>query len=187
MDRTIPLLLLGLFFGAGIGFTAAATNGIVVSGHDHSDPAHHSPGMTGASTAHASSGREGLAHASHGHDEILSLIAGPNAPQLGIEVLQDPASGWNLHIETRNFRFAPEHASGAHVDGEGHAHIYINGEKVARHYGNWFHIATLPTGTNSVEVTLNANDHRALAVGSKPLRAKHTVTVDRAGASSASR
>ncbi|WP_428696227.1 hypothetical protein [Stappia sp.] len=173
MDRSIPMLLLGLFFGAGIGFTVAATNNVAIDGHDHSDPAQHGGAPQGGTPAAMSGG-----HGMHGHDKMLSLAAGPNAPGLDIAVTRDPASGWNLRIEARNFRFAPEHASGAHVDGEGHAHVYVNGAKVARHYGEWFHIAALPAGENTIEVSLNANDHRALTIDGKPLRAAHTVTVE---------
>ncbi|WP_417769791.1 hypothetical protein [Stappia sp.] len=173
MDRSIPMLLLGLFFGAGIGFTLAATNDVAIEGHDHSNPAHHGGTPQGGAHAAMSGG-----HGMHGHGEMLSLAAGPDAPALDITVTPDPASGWNLRIEARNFRFAPEHASGPHVDGEGHAHVHVNGEKVARHYGEWFHIAALPKGENTVEVSLNANDHRALAIDGKPLRAAQKVTVE---------
>lgn len=173
MDRSIPMLLLGLFFGAGIGFTVAATSNVAIEGHDHSDPAHH--GGSPQDGAHAAMPG---GHGMHGHDEILSLAAGPDAPALDITVMPDPASGWNLRIAARNFRFAPEHASGPHIAGEGHAHVYVNGEKVARHYGEWFHIAALPKGENTVEVSLNANDHRALALDGTPLRASQKVTVE---------
>jgi len=41
---------------------------------------------------------------------------------------------------------------------------------IARIYGVWMHIASLPEGA-VVEVTLNANDHRQLAVGDQPIKA----------------
>jgi len=43
------------------------------------------------------------------------------------------------------------------VAGEGHAHLYLDGEKVARVYGRWFHIPEPGPGAHSVRVTLNAN------------------------------
>ena len=84
-------------------------------------------------------------------------------------------SGWNLHIETENFSFSPENASLAHIDGEGHAHVYINGVKLGRFYGPWVHLDDLPEGEVTVEVTLNANDHRFLAVGDVAL--SQTLTI----------
>ena len=62
--------------------------------------------------------------------------------------------------------------------GEGHAHVYVNGAKIARHYGPWMHIAAMPKGKNTVMVSLNSNDHRTLAVGDKPLMSSVSVTVE---------
>lgn len=114
----------------------------------------------------------------HHHGQVLSLSPGPTTPTLDIAVVQDPISGWNLHIETTNFRFSPEKASGPHRAGEGHAHVYVNGRKLARVYGPWFHIDELPQGTNDVTVTLNSNDHKLLAVGEAPLKLTRPVTVE---------
>ena len=162
MDRSIALFAIGLVFGGTAGFLIAAANGVTLDGHDHDH---------GVAT-HGSAD-----HGKMKHDELLAVGA-TEAPELDIFVTPDPMSGWNLKIETGNFRFAPEKASTSHVAGEGHAHIYINGEKVARHYGNWFHIASLPHGENTITVSLNANDHRQLAVGEKAIEASTVVTVD---------
>jgi hypothetical protein len=108
----------------------------------------------------------------HDHDVLLSMPAGANAPTLDVDVKADPLSGWNLHIQTTGFHFSPENASRDHVAGEGHAHIYVNGEKLGRFYGPWVHLDNLPKGHVEIEVTLNANDHRLLAVADQPLSAK---------------
>ena len=113
----------------------------------------------------------------HNHDKLLSLPEGPNAPNLEIEVVKDTVGGWNLHIIVENFEFAPQNVNEAHVAKEGHAHIYINGKKLARIYAPWFHISALPAGNVEVRVSLNANDHRALSVGEKPLSATKHVLV----------
>lgn len=147
MDRTIPMLLIGLIFGGGIGFVTAAGNGITFDGHDHSDPTHNS------------------AVHSMDHDTPLVLSA-DNAPTLAVDLLKDPTAGYNLHIKTSNFAFSPQNASKAHVPGEGHAHVYVNGRKIVRHYSPWLHIEALPKGAE-VKVTLNANSHQPLMVGDK--------------------
>jgi len=172
MSRSLALFGIGLVFGGGIGFLVAAGNGITLDGHDHGDPMAH--GVAGHGTAHGEM-KMGAAHASH--DAIISLPAGTDAPRLDVAMIPDPVSGWNLQLMVQNFRFAPEHASSAHVPGEGHAHVYVNGTKIARLYGPWFHIAELPSGDNEVTVTLTANDHSQLAVGDKPLRQTMTVSV----------
>jgi hypothetical protein len=159
MNAAIPLLVIGLIFGGGIGFTIAASNGITLDGHDHA--AH------GATT--------GMNHSAMDHGETLSLDVTNTSPTLSLMILEDPAVGYNLHIVTENFTFSPENASLDHVEGEGHAHVYINGVKLGRFYGPWVHLDNLPDGQVAVAVTLNANDHRELAVGDTALRQTLTI------------
>ena len=111
----------------------------------------------------------GHEHAAHQHDKVIELAVGPSAPTLDFAITEDQAGGWNLQIITTNFRFAPEHVNQPHHEGEGHVHLYVNGEKIARVYGPWFHIGSLPSGLTEVTVILNSNDHQGLAVGGKPL------------------
>ena len=108
----------------------------------------------------------------HGSIDVSGEAA---APQVDLIVHQDPMVGRNLQLITKNFRFAPENASGKHVAGEGHAHLYVNGTKVGRLYGPWYHISSLPDGRVDIRVTLNSNDHRDLAVGGKIVEASVTV------------
>lgn len=147
MDRSIPLLLIGLVFGGGIGFLIAASNGVTLDGHDHA----------------AAPAAQDIAHDHTQHDHSAMQDVTDNTPTLAVTIVADPASGWNLHLEVANFRFAPEHAGQSAVDGEGHAHIYVNGTKLARIYGDWYHIASLPKGAVNIEVGLYSNDHKALA------------------------
>jgi len=167
MERSLALFVIGLIFGGGIGFVTAAGYGVTFDGHDHGDPAAH---QAHAATPASPDGHSGHKMTGHDHDELVSVAPGPGAPTLRISVTPDPASGYNLHIMTENFAFAPEHASRAHVPGEGHAHVYVDGKKVGRVYGAWMHLASMPEDAE-VEVTLNTNDHRMLAVDNQPLRA----------------
>lgn len=163
MSRSLALFAIGAVFGGVAGFVFAAGNEITLSGHDHADPAHHGPAAK-------------TMVMTHDHSKTLNVADPARAPGLDLSVTSDPHGGWNLHLKTSNFRFAPENASKAHVPGEGHAHIYVNGSKLARVYGPWFHIGSLPKGTNAVKVTLNSNDHRALAVGGRII--EKTVTIN---------
>ncbi len=169
MPRSLALLIIGLLFGGGIGFLLAAANNVALDGHRH-----------GPAGGAAAAGQGGEAHRGHGHHDgrTIALAAGPDAPTLDFHIVRDAMSGWNLQIATTGFRFAPERASAAHRAGEGHAHIYVNGRKVARVYGPWFHLGALPRGTVSIAVTLNANDHSALSVAGRPLRAMKTIRVE---------
>ena len=158
--RTLALFAIGLIFGGGIGFTVAAGMGVTFDGHDHSDPAHH--GAT-----------------SHTMDHDTPLEVDPaNAPTLNIALSKDPMSGYNLHVSVTDFEFSPQQASRANADGQGHAHVYVNGEKQGRLYGPWLHLAALPQGEVTVEVTLNANNHQPLSVNGAAIKASTTVEVE---------
>lgn len=166
MSRSLALFAIGLVFGGGAGFVTAAGMGVTFDGHDHGNPDHH-----------GGAGHQAEAMA-HDHSTAVSLPAGPDAAALKIEVLKDPMAGWNLHVMPENFRFSPQNASRADVDGEGHAHVYINGTKLGRLYSDWLHIGDLPEGAVEVKVSLNANSHSPLEVDGVPVSAAVVVQND---------
>lgn len=86
----------------------------------------------------------------------------PAKPTLTLTAHKDPMSGWNLHIEPTNFSFSPEHVNTANKIGEGHAHLFIDGNKITRLYAGWYYLNNLTPGIHTVTVTLNANDHGEL-------------------------
>lgn len=91
------------------------------------------------------------------------------APRVEVSVHQDAVSGWNLKLETSNFRFTPENVNSANVLAQGHAHLYINGKKLARVYSEWFHVAKLSPGRHSLRITLHANQHEHYTVHGNPV------------------
>lgn len=164
MSRSLALFAIGLVFGGGAGFVTAAGYGVTFDGHDHGDAAQH--------------GAHDAAQAGHDHAEATHLPAGPDAPGVSLALTRDAMSGWNLHVSPQNFRFAPENASAMDHPGEGHAHVYVNGVKLARLYGEWLHIPDLPKGPVEVKVSLNANSHSPLMVDGTPVEASLTVQVE---------
>lgn len=161
MDRSVAMLVIGLVLGGGIGFAIAAGNGITLDGHDHADPAHH----------------QGAAGHDHAAMIPLDLPAGPQAPAVRIALTPDRDAGWNLHLRTDRFRLAPERAGADPRAGEGHAHLYVNGVKTMRLYGDWTHLETLPQGEATVTVALYGNDHRPIHVDGAPVADSVTLTV----------
>lgn len=161
MSRSLSLFAIGLVFGGGIGFATAAGMGASFDGHDHDDPAQH----------------QGTHHGAMNHDNPVE-VSSATPPTVAIAVNPDPMAGYNLHVMTDNFSFSPQNASGDNVTGQGHAHVYINGKKLGRLYGNWMHIDALPKGTVEIEVTLNANDHSPLAVNGVLVSATQTLNVE---------
>ena len=103
----------------------------------------------------------------HAHDQVVET-AGMSV-QVTAEV--DPIDGINVFIVPSGFVFAPENVNQADVDGEGHAHIYVDGEKVSRVYGERFHLTGVGQGDHEIRVTLNANSHGAYAVGGQVVQA----------------
>lgn len=125
---------------------------------------------------------EGDGH--HGHGDDTTKAAGHHdhgkmtawegtAPQLALELTPDMGTNLNLHITADGFTFAPEQVNGPVTTGTGHAHVYVNGTKVARAYGPWMHLENVPEGA-VIRVTLNANDHSAWAVDGTILMAEVT-------------
>lgn len=113
------------------------------------------------------------------HDETVDVSDLDPTPSVTVEVTEDPTSGWNLHAEVEGHEFAPESASTEAVDGEGHAHIYVDGEKLTRLYGEWYFLGDLEPGEREVRVELSANDHSPLAVDGAVV--DDTVTIEVAG------
>ncbi len=168
MNRGLSLFAIGLIFGGGLGFTVAAAGNSTLSGHDHSDETQHGEGMDHSTMDHSN-------HAMM-HDTPFE-VAAEDAPEVSIMVMPDPMAGYNLHVMTKNFIFSPQNASGKNVGGEGHAHVYVNGEKLGRLYGAWYHLDALPNGEVEVKVTLNTNDHSPLSVDGTLISASQILTV----------
>ena len=159
--RKFMLLFIGLFFGVGIGFLLALGSGAKLDGHAHGEMA------------------EGAAHDHGGHDHSVLLENGDGpAPSVDFALTKDSAAGWNLQVMVDNFTFTPRAVNQAHVVNTGHAHVFVNGEKLARIYGPWMHIGELPSGEVTVSVTLNGNTHSPLAVDGVAVQAAKTISVE---------
>lgn len=104
----------------------------------------------------------------------MSHLAKP--PVIHVMPHKDSHAGWNLQIHTENFSFEPLKAGAAHVDGEGHGHLYVNNKKMGRIYGDWHYVSGLRPGKNTVKVTLNSNDHKLLMYNGESI--EHEVELD---------
>lgn len=117
------------------------------------------------------SGLAGLSgHHHHQHDN-LDVSKEEAIPAIKLVAHKDAASGWNLEIITENFKFAPQSVNQEHVLGQGHAHLYIDGVKIGRLYGNWYHLNKLGEGKYEVKVSLNTNNHKAYSLGEQAIAA----------------
>lgn len=129
---------------------------------------------SGDGGGHAHGGDSHGNMAAMSHDEAIAL---DDAVSVALEADVDDDGGVNVRILTDNWRWSPENVNGAHIAGEGHAHIYADGVKLNRVYGPRYHIAGLEAGEREIRVTLNANSHNELRVNGEPLEAALTVNV----------
>ena len=107
-------------------------------------------------------------HMHHGKVETSGFDA---IPSVSLEAIKDTASGWNLHLITENFTFTPENIDQETDKSEGHAHLYVDGEKISRIYGPWFHLTGLTPGEHSLRISLNANNHSEFVLNDEPIEA----------------
>lgn len=119
---------------------------------------HHHP-----ADAHAADG-----DAAHEHG-MIEISAGQPVPAVDLTIHPDPLQGWNLEVNVTNFQFAPDRLDQPSDPAEGHAHLYVNGEKITRLYGNWYYLESLPPGRHEITVSLNANGHEALMHNGQPI------------------
>lgn len=114
------------------------------------------------------SGSSAMAAHQHPPLEVSAELPQPSVSHL---IFPDVMGGYNVQILPVNFKFTPASINRAPQDNEGHAHIYVNGVKLARVYSNWYHLsgASLAPGENEVRVTLNANDHSEWTVNGVPI------------------
>lgn len=116
---------------------------------------------------------------SHSHsDDEMFMVSAEEAPTLQLMVTEDAKSGYNIKLITENFTFTPDSVNKENVIGEGHAHLYVGGEKVGRLYGPDFHYNGSFEGAKTFRATLNANDHSEYAVDGKVIDATIEVTHD---------
>ncbi len=136
-------------------------------GHAHG-PAHSaSPGQPHHEQGHG---------AGHAHREIEVPTDQP-IPTVKLYIYPDAIAGWNLQVETLHWAFAPTQVNQSSVTHEGHAHLYLDGEKLTRLYGPWYYLPSLPPGEHTLMVTLNANGHEVLVHNGQPIADSITISV----------
>lgn len=116
-------------------------------------------------------------HSQHSHSnlEIKSFGDDIAIPSVSFTIEADTMSGWNIQVHTTNFHFSPEKINTPATPGEGHAHIYIDGFKIARIYSHWYHLKNLTPGEHKVRISLNANDHSNLSHQGQVIEAKQSI------------
>lgn len=98
---------------------------------------------------------------SSGHPAV-EIPEGVEIPEVQVSVDQLSDGSWLLQVDKKNFTFTPEQAGSSVIDFQkGHGHVYINGVKINRLYGDYFNLE-LPKGKNAIKVALVLNNHQRL-------------------------
>ena len=125
----------------------------------------------------SSADQDKMEHDQHNHHHQLEISANQTPPTVDLVVHPDQVKGWNLELQVTHFDFAPARVNAASTSTEGHAHLYINGKKATRLYGNWYYLSSLPPGSNTLKVTLNSNGHESLVYQGKPISDTEVIQV----------
>ena len=105
---------------------------------------------------HYSSSGHSILH----NQEFIEIPQSHTVPTIKGAITQNSSGTWLLEIITDHFSFTPKKIGSDKVNyNEGHAHLYMNGEKVNRIYGNYYNLDYLSPGTYQFKVTLNGNNH----------------------------
>ena len=150
-----------------------STGDAAAEGHDHA------PGTAsdGHDHAHLDIAESGIGtiikSAGDGYGNLMREAPSDVQPTVALRVKADPAGGWTVRVPTTSFRWAGDDVNTPADAGQGHAHLYVEGKKVARLYGEWAFIpATAGKAGDTLAVVLYADDHSAWAVDGKAVEAE---------------
>ncbi|MBE7380679.1 MAG: hypothetical protein F6J95_004640 [Leptolyngbya sp. SIO1E4] len=171
MRRRFKQLIVTALLATGVGVEIGVSRAGADMGHGD-----HTPAPTAEEMPHDGHGAE-MPHSDHGHHGALEVPADQPVPTVTLAVYPDPVAGWNIEAQTENWDFAPERVNQSSITTEGHAHLYLNGEKLTRLYSEWYYQPSLPPGEHTLTVSLNANGHEALMHNGQPIKASVSLTV----------
>ena len=123
----------------------------------------------------AAPAESGAMNGQHTHNGGAAEAASPMSVSLQADV--DSLSGVNVQIITEGFSFSPENVNGQHMDGKGHAHIYVDGVKLSRVYTPWHHLSDLEPGMREIKVILNDNNHNTYTWNGEAVEATTHISV----------
>jgi len=172
-------LLFGLIFG---GTVSALAHEYIDVDHNHGEHGNHDEEDDHDEDDHVEKDDhdEEDEQSEHSH-ALLEVNSSLPVPEISINVEEDKKSGYNLFLTTQNFTFNPDNASSEHIDGEGHAHLYINGKKITRLYSKAYFLGDFEKGSYTIVVELSSNDHSILSKNGNPIQASFELVVGEHG------
>lgn len=83
-------------------------------------------------------------------------------PELSVVAIALPDGRWRLALDVTHFQFTDLCLPQAEAIPVGHAHVMVDGEKLASAYQPVVELGPLPSGGHDLRVVLRGQDHRAL-------------------------
>ncbi|WP_164491670.1 ZIP family metal transporter [Staphylospora marina] len=159
-DRPFSFRMIRLFLGTVIGVFLVMLGIWVADGHTAS----------GSRSFHSDGG--------HQHHAVTPVQVPENvpAPEVHLEVIPEPGGHCLIVLHTRHFRFVPEQPGREPLFGEGHAHLYVDGKKIARLFDTTARIRLEP-GTHVIRAELVDSAHAPYVHRGKTIQSEQTVTV----------
>lgn len=117
-------------------------------------------------------------HEDHEHAETETLEwDGGAVPEVSVSVTGSNDEGWTVTTSITNFTLADMSAT-EHVPGEGHAHVWLDGQVFTMISQESVVIPHLDPGVHDVMVTLSSSTHLDYVHDGMPLMARTTVEVE---------
>ncbi len=99
------------------------------------------------------------------------LPKGVKVPELSLSLFRDTVTGFNLHINLRNFKMEPAYHAREQHEGllHGYADLFVNGDRIHCLYGPYEHLLKhhLVSGENEIKVILSRHDGRYWSANGK--------------------
>lgn len=117
-------------------------------------------------------------HSAIHNQEAIEIPETYTVPTITGSVMKDLSGTWLLEIQTEHFNFTPKKIGSENISyNEGHAHLYVNGNKINRIYGNYYNLDYLKPGTYHIKVTLNGNNHGVFTHNGKEIAFTQTLNI----------
>ena len=116
----------------------------------------------------------GAGDAGTGHDHERKEAASPVGLTMDANYVD---GGIHVTMDTEGWTWAPEEVNAEFVEGQGHAHIYVNGDKVDTVLGPYYFVQHPEPGSHEVRISLNNNDHSEVTWQGEVVAAAATVVV----------
>lgn len=102
------------------------------------------------------------------HQHSMQVVPTNKIPKIELLITRDPMDGINVHLNLDNYTLNAPSADNTNLEYakddilQGHAHVFINGNKYLRTYATDFHIpaSALKQGVNQIAVSLNSHKHQ---------------------------